>query len=143
MKNLGLNQRELQEMEETRKRLEATAVTEEDITEKMLLIIQKAYDCGTLMSLLCEKLGLQQHKTTHQQFVEAFTNLQKQRLEYEKDLQEMYISTTEAKKVIKRPRKTAVEKELEEWAEFPDVKPQDIGLASKGIVHNRADTIKN
>lgn len=85
-----------------------------------LSTIERANTTSVLMAQLCKELGLEPQKTTHSQFVEAFSNLQKQSLEYQKDLQEMYISSSKVKPKQVRTRKTQVQRELEAWEEFPE-----------------------
>lgn len=115
-----LTPKELEEIDETRQKLNDTALTQEEITKKMISTIDKANTASVLMAQLCKAMDLEPSKTTHQQFVDTFSNLQKTRLAYEQDLQEMFVSTQTVKEKIKRPRKTAVEKELEAWEEFPE-----------------------
>lgn len=95
-----------------------SGTTEKELMEKKLATINKANECSVLMTLLCEKMGLIPTKTTHNIFVETFANLQKESLEYQEELQEIYMSTTTTKQ--KKPRKTAVEVELQAWEEFPE-----------------------
>lgn len=54
-----------------------------------MAIIDKANDAHVLMKLLCEKMGLTT-KTTHIQFVETFSNLQKDARVYETELRDMF-----------------------------------------------------
>lgn len=71
-----------------------------------LEVINRANECGVLMALLCEKMGLVPSKTTHNEFVMTFSDIQKRSLEYQKEMQEMYVSTQQANaKVKKIPRK--------------------------------------
>lgn len=70
-----------------------------------LAVINKANECSVLMTLLCEKMGLVPTNTTHVVFVERFAELQTKSLEYQKELQEIYISTTQTKQRKKRVSK--------------------------------------
>lgn len=103
-----LTQKELKEIDETRQILNETALTQEQIMDKMIKTIDKAYTASVLMSQLCKTMDLIPNQTTHHQFVQTFSNLQKTRSEYEKDLQEMYVSTLPLEKE-KRKRRTKEE----------------------------------
>lgn len=99
MKKLNNNQnnQEIQESEEKRE------------FERKMKIIAQANECNVLMSLLCKQLGLTPYKTTHQEFVNKFSEVMKLSLEYQKELQEQYIATTEVKTRKKRENKADVD----------------------------------
>lgn len=88
--------------------------------DKKLTLIERANTTSVLMAQLCKELGLDPKSTTHNAFVLSFSDLQKRSLEYQKELQDMYISASSVKEKVRKPRKTAVEKELEAWEEFPE-----------------------
>lgn len=77
---------------------------QEDMKEKISKV-DRANTTSVLMAQLCKELGLEPMNTTHQQFVDAFTALQKESLEVQKELQEMYISSSNVKTKKKRTRK--------------------------------------
>lgn len=85
-------------MEDVRKKAEADVKQaidqqEKDIINKQISIVNRANETSVLMSVLCEKLGLEPSTTTHQKFVQAFSDLQKASLEAQKELQEKFIAT--------------------------------------------------
>lgn len=82
--------------------------TPEEVQSR-LDIISQANETSVLMAVLMEKLGLPQRTTTHQQFIEAFTTLQKNRLDAEKYMQEQFMLGQQIK-----TRKTRTKKEFEE-----------------------------
>jgi len=82
--------------------------TPEDIQAK-LDIISLANETSVLMALLCEKLGLKPQTTTHKDFVDAFTNLQKERLDSEKYMQEQFMLSNSPKTRKQRTNKSPVE----------------------------------
>lgn len=95
---------------------------ESQMKEK-LATINKANECSVLMKVLCEKLELIPNETTHQMFVEKFAELQKNSLEYQKELQEMYISTAPQKTKKKRIKKSPQDytQEVPEYSGEEDV----------------------
>lgn len=58
------------------------------------------------MTLLCQKLSLDPKTTTHNQFVTAFTDLQKQSLEDQKYMQEQFMLSSVPKTPKERKRKS-------------------------------------
>lgn len=91
--------------------------SKEEIQEK-LDIISLANETSVLMALLCEKLKLTPQTTTHQQFVEAFTDVQKKRLDAEKYMQEQFMLSNNPKTRKKREKK-------EGEAEIMELNPVD------------------
>lgn len=85
----------------------------ENLGEKLALI-NKANEASVLMTLLCEKLGLNPQSTTHMEFVNAFSALQKQSLEYQKEIQEMYIAANPLGIKARKPRISKEQKERNE-----------------------------
>lgn len=83
---------------------EQVAPSKEEIQEK-LDIISLANETSVLMALLCEKLKLTPQTTTHQQFVDAFTTVQKQRLDAEKYMQEQFMLSNNPKTRKRREKK--------------------------------------
>lgn len=81
----------------------------EEIQAK-LDIISKANETSVLMALLCEKLGLNPRTTTHADFVNAFTEVQKQRLDAEKYMQDQFVLSQDVKT---RKSRTAKPPEVE------------------------------
>lgn len=63
--------------------------------------VNRANEVSVLMSVLCEKMGLKPETTTHQNFVQSFSDLQKASLEAQKELQEKFISTPVPQKLRK------------------------------------------
>lgn len=85
--------------------------------DEKLAVINKANEASVLMTVLCEKLDLVPNTTTHQQFIERFGEIQRKSLDYQKELQEMYISTGQVKTRKKRePNISKAIKEAEEYA---------------------------
>jgi len=68
---------------------------------KMIETVNRANECSVLMSVLCEKLGLKPSETTHQSFVESFSQLQNASLEAQKELQQKFIATPIPQKMRK------------------------------------------
>lgn len=90
--------------------------------EMMLKEVERANVCSVLMAQLCKELGLKPQETTHNAFVKAFSELQNNSLEYQKEIQKLYITASEVKPKQKRARKQKefdpvkdVELELEEY----------------------------
>jgi len=79
-------------MEETAKTAEVTP-DEKDQVSKDIETVNKANESTVLMSILCEKMGLRPQETTHQAFIQTFSDLQKESLEAQKRLQAKFIST--------------------------------------------------
>lgn len=77
--------------------------------DEKLAVINKANEASVLMTVLCEKLDLVPNTTTHQQFIERFGEIQRKSLDYQKELQEMYISTGQVKARKKRVTKISGE----------------------------------
>lgn len=89
-------------------------------------VIAKANECGVLMTLLCEKMGLVAHETTQGQFTQAFTELQKARLKAEELMQSQFVMARPEKTRKTRESKKAFnvfKKETGQVNEFED----DIG----------------
>lgn len=72
-----------------------------DKTAEQIRTVNRANEASVLMSVLCEKLGLEPSTTTHQTFVQSFSDLQKASLEAQKELQEKFISTPVPQKMRK------------------------------------------
>lgn len=70
-------------------------------TAEQIQIVNRANETSVLMAVLCEKLQLVPQETTHQKFVQAFSDLQKASLEAQKELQEKFITTPVPQKVRK------------------------------------------
>lgn len=75
--------------------------SEKDLVAKMIETVNRANECSVLMSVLCEKMGLTPSTTTHQTFIQSFSDLQKASLEAQKELQEKFISTPVPQKMRK------------------------------------------
>lgn len=82
--------------------------------DKKLALVDRANTASVLMAQLCKEMGLDPKATTHQNFVMTFSNLQKDALEAQKDVQDIYISAKTVKLPTKRARKA---KKGEEEAE--------------------------
>lgn len=105
LRNPVLTSNDVQYAFKTKEEFKDSELTEEQIVDHMAKTIALADECSTLMGICCEKLKLDPGKTTHDVFVRSFSTLMKKSLEYRKELQEMYISTTVPQQKIKRPRK--------------------------------------
>lgn len=73
--------------------------------EEEISILNKAEETSTIMTLLCEKLGLVPKETTFEAFRDAFGGLQMKALEIRKEMQSQFISSMEAKKPRKKREK--------------------------------------
>lgn len=93
--------------------------TEKEIMDYKLSIISQFNECDVLMKLLCEKMGLVPYKTTHQEFVNKFTGLVKEAMDYRKELAEHFISANPGteKERKKAKRKNDAQLELVEDVE--------------------------
>jgi len=67
----------------------------------LIATVNRANEASVLMTLICEKMGLNPSETTHQSFVQTFSDLQKNSLEAQKELQEKFISTPVPQKLRK------------------------------------------
>lgn len=101
-----LSQKEIAEAEKVRQNLNDTAITEKEVIDKMVKLVDQANVASVLMAQLCKAMDLVPSETTHQKFVEAFSKLQKTSLQYQQDLQEMFVSTQTVKERKKRVVKT-------------------------------------
>lgn len=84
-------------------------LTEKEIMDIKISVINKFNDCDLLMKLCCEKMGLIPHKTTHSEFIQKFTELVVEASKYRKEFQEMYMSaesnTPNIKDIARKRRK--------------------------------------
>lgn len=103
--------------------------TEKQKMDNKLAVINKANECSVLMTLLCEKMGLVPTNTTHQVFVETFAELQRKSLEYQKELQEIYISSSQVKTRKKRVSKTFKESVMYKETDDPNEESRSTDLA--------------
>lgn len=76
----------------------------QEVQEKLDLI-NKAQEASLLMSILCDKLGLQASKTTPENFIRVFSDLMKQKRDAQNFMEQFFITSEEVKLPKKRKRK--------------------------------------
>lgn len=80
----------------------------QEILKENLKKVSLANECSVLMTLLCEKMGLNPQETTHQEFIQKFAGIQTDSLEAEKQLNELYLLGREVMKPKKKRTKKVV-----------------------------------
>lgn len=67
--------------------------------------INKADEVSLLMAIICEKLGLEPRKTTHQELIKRFTNLMDEKLQCQQFMNQYFVVNQPTKIPKKRSRK--------------------------------------